>query len=165
MGIRRNVEGTAWDLGRGISLSGLTGLDGFAVLVYPLDVVGQILSDRQTRGISLNRITDRCPVISGVLIHHIELQGLRRKRDVPTRVAIGGVSNERAVATEELCVTTSAQISAEAWARPLAKRPRIQHTGIVWKRRTISIKNAEVAPVHIDVLGPKVAVSPGTFFP
>ena len=93
LGILRDIERTAWDLGRGISFSGLTGLDDFAGLVYPLDVVGQILSDRQTGGISLNRIADRCPVISGVLIHYIELQGLRRKRDVPTRVAISGVTN------------------------------------------------------------------------
>ena len=93
MGIRRNFEGTAWDLGCGISFSGLTGLDAFAVLIYPLDVVGQILSDRQARGISLNRIADRRPVIGGVLIHYIELQGLRRKRDVPTRVCISGVTN------------------------------------------------------------------------
>ena len=165
LGIRRNLEGAAGDLSRSISFSGLTGLDDFAALVYPLDVVGQILSDRQTGGISLNRIADRCPVISGVLIHYIELQGLRRKRDVPTRVAIGGALNQDTVATEELCVSASVQISAEARARPLAKSPRIQRANIFWKRLTISAKNAEVAPVHIDVLGLKVTVKPGTFFP
>ena len=131
MGFCRNGERTAWDLGCGISFSGVTGLDDFAVLVYPLDVVGQILGNRQTGGIRLNRIADRGPVISSVLIHYIELQGLRRKRDVPARVAISGVTNEGAVATEELCVTASVQISAEARARPLAKSPRIQRTDIV----------------------------------
>ncbi len=158
--IRRNIELTARDLGSFIHLGGWALLYRVAVLVIPLNVVVQVLGKRQTRSIRLYLVTNRCPVISGVLIHHIKLQRLRRKRDVPTGVAVGSVTDQGTVTTEELRVSTSIQISTEAWASPLTKRPRVQHTNIIRQWVAGLVINADVAPVHVHVLGVQVTVSP-----
>ena len=160
LGIRRDSKLTARDLGGCIHLGGWALLYRVAVLVIPLNVVVQVLGKRQTRRIRLNLIPDRCPIVSGVLINHIKLQRLRSKRDVPTGVAVGSVTDQGTVTTEELRVSTSIQISTEAWARPLAKRPRVQRTDIVWQWVAVLVKNADVAPVHVDVLGARKAVRP-----
>ena len=102
------------------------------------------------------------PVVRSVLINHIELQRLRSKRDVPTGVVISGVTDEGTVAAKELCVTARIQVSTEARARPLTKRPRVQCTDIVRQRLAILAKNADVAPVHVDVLGVEATVLPSS---
>ena len=54
---------------------------------------------------------------------------------------------------EKLRVITRAQVSAEAWASPLAERPRIQHTDIIRQRLlAILAQDADVAPMRVDVL-------------
>ena len=152
LGIRRNIQRTARNLGGGISLSGLAGLNDLAVLVDPLDVVVQVVRNRQAGSVGLDLVANRCPVVSGVLLHHVELQSLRNKRNVPARVAIGGVTNEGTVATEELSVSASIQVSTEARARPLAKRPRVQRTDVIRQRVAVLVKDTDVAPVHVDML-------------
>ena len=160
LSIRRNVELTARDLGCGIRLLSLTGLDDLTVLVDPLDVVIQVLCDRQTGSVGLNLITDVRPVVGSVLVNNVKLQSLRSKDNVPAGVGISGVTDEGTVATEELCVSTSFQISTEAWACPLAKGPRVQRTDVVRQRLAVLAKNADVAPVHVDMLGARKAVTP-----
>ena len=162
LGVHWNLELAARDHGCGVGLVGLTRLDDLAVLVDPLDVVVQVIGDRKASSIGLDLITERGPVVSGVLVDNVELQSLRSKSDVPTGVAISGITNVGTVTTEELCVSTSIQVSTEARARPLAKRPRVQRTDVVRQRVAILVKNADVAPVHIDVLGIQGTVSPSS---
>ena len=160
LGIRWNLELAARDHGCGVSLTGFTRLDDLAVLVDPLDVVAQVIGDRKASSIGLDLITEVGPVVSGVLVDNIELQGLRSKRDVPAGVAVSGVTDERAVTTEELRVCASIQVSTETRASPLAKGPRIQRADVVRKRLAVLAVDADVAPVHIDVLGVRKTVSP-----
>ena len=84
-----------------------TRLDDFAVLVDPLDVVVQVLSERQTGRISLDLFAHHRPVIGGVFVNHIELQGLRNKRDVPVRVNVIAVQDLVSLTTEVLGVTST----------------------------------------------------------
>ena len=153
LSIRRNLELTARDLGCGVSLDSITLLDRIAALVKPLNVVVQVIRDRKASSIGLDLVTELGPVVRSVLINNVELQGLRSKRDVPASVATSSVTNESTITTEELRVSTSLQITTEARTSPLAKRPRVQHTNVVRQRLTVLAKNADVAPMHIDVLG------------
>ena len=61
-----------------------------------------------------------------------------------------------------MCTTASVQVNTEARACPLAESPRVQCADVVRKRLAVLAKNADVAPVHIDVLGLGVAVKPGS---
>ena len=160
LSVCRYIERATRNLGCRVRLSGRTRLLDVTVLVHPLDVVVEVLSDRQTGSIGLNRVADCRPVIGGVLVNHIELQSLRSKRDVPACVAISGVTDEGTIATEELRVSARIQISTEARARPLAEGPRVQHTDVVRQRLAVLAENADVAPVHVYMLGVRKNVGP-----
>ena len=61
-----------------------------------------------------------------------------------------------------MCTTASIQVSTEARACPLAKGPRVKRTDVVRQRVAVLVKNADVAPVHVDVLGVEATVLPSS---
>ena len=153
LSIRWNLERTAWNRGCSISLDGITLLNRLAILIKPLNVVAHVIRDRKAFSIGLDRISDRGPVIGGVLIHHIKLQRLRCKRDIPAQVLIIQFVDLGTIATEKLCIS-----AIRVRPGPLPQGPRVEHADIIRQLIAVLVKDLDVGPVHVHVLRTAVAV-------